>query len=42
MKDNTYKVYFVFPMQIIGGVTADLQAPCKNSDVLRWLICWHL
>lgn len=42
MKGNIYTVYFVFQLQIIRTMASDLQAPCKNPDVLRWLKCWYL
>lgn len=35
MKNSAYVVHLVFQML---GMLANLQAPCKNSDVIRWLI----
>lgn len=35
MKGNTHIVYFVFQMQIMLGMHADLQAPCKKFQCLQ-------
>lgn len=38
MKGNTYIVYFVFQMQMMFGMLADIHVPCKNYSVLCWLL----
>ena len=38
MKDNTYIVYFVFQIQIMFGMLADIHVPCKNYSVICWLL----
>ena len=38
MKDNTYIVYFVFQIQIMFGMLADIHVLCKNYSVICWLL----